>query len=125
MKIGTDDKRISSKGYSVTLYYRTVFTLILENTDNYIYGNDYKTYIDLDKKHFVSFIDNENITIDNNAFENAEEVNFNDSSYLKIIFDVNKNDGLSTLNIYKSIKYEFTYDTIDGTNYTSNAFIND
>lgn len=125
LKIGTDDKRISSKGYSVTLYYRTVFTLILENTDNYIYGNDYKTYIDLDKKHFVSFIDNENITIDNNAFENAEEVNFNDSSYLKIIFDVNKNDGLSTLNIYKSIKYEFTYDTIDGTNYTSNAFIND
>lgn len=125
LKIGTDDKRISSKDYSVTLYYRTVFTLILENTDNYIYGNDYKTYIDLDKKHFVSFIDNENITIDNNAFENAEEVNFNDSSYLKIIFDVNKNDGLSTLNIYKSIKYEFTYDTIDGTNYTSNAFIND
>lgn len=124
LKIGTDDKRISSKGYSVTLYYRTVFTLILENTDNYIYGNDYKTYIDLDKKHFVSFIDNENITIDNNAFENAEEVNFNDSSYLKIIFDVNKNDGLSTLNIYKSIKYEFTYDTIDGTD-TSNAFIND
>lgn len=127
LKIGTDDKRISSKGYSVTLYYRTVFTLILENTDNYIYGNDYKTYIDLDKKHFVSFIDNENITIDNNAFENAEEVNFNDSSYLKIIFDVNKNDGLSTLDIYKSIKYEFTDDTIDGTNYhyTSNAFIND
>lgn len=125
LKIGTDDKRISSKGYSVTLYYRTVFTLILENTDNYIYGNDYKTYIDLDKKHFISFIDNENITIDNNAFENAEEVNFNDSSYLKIIFDVNKNDGLSTLNIYKSIKYEFTYDTIDGTNYTSNAFTND
>lgn len=126
LKIGTDDKRISSKGYQVTLYYRTVFTLILENTDNYIYGNDYKTYIDLDKKHFVSFIDNENITIDNNAFENAEEVNFNDSSYLKIIFDVNKNDGLSTLDIYKSIKYEFTYDTIDGTNYyTSNAFIND
>lgn len=126
LKIGTDDKRISSKGYSVTLYYRTVFTLILENTDNYIYGNDYKTYIDLNKKHFVSFIDNENITIDNNAFENAEEVNFNDSSYLKIIFDVNKNDGLSTLDIYKSIKYEFTDDTIDGTNYyTSNAFIND
>lgn len=124
LKIGTDDKRISSKGYQVTLYYRTVFTLILENTDNYIYDNDYKTYIDLDKKHFVSFIDNENITIDNNAFENAEEVNFNDSSYLKIIFDVNKNDGLSTLNIYKSIKYEFTYDTIDGTD-TSNAFIND
>lgn len=124
LKIGTDDKRISSKGYSVTLYYRTVFTLILENTDNYIYGNDYKTYIDLDKKHFVSFIDNENITIDNNAFENAEEVNFNDSSYLKIIFDVNKNDELSTLDIYKSIKYEFTDDTIGGTN-TSNAFIND
>lgn len=123
LKIGTDDKRISSKAYSVTLYYRTVFTLILENTDNYIYGNDYKTYIDLDKKHFVSFIDNENITIDNNAFENAEEVNFNDSSYLKIIFDVNKNDGLSTLDIYKSIKYKFTDDTIDGT--TSNAFIND
>lgn len=126
LKIGTDDKRISSKGYSVTLYYRTVFTLILENTDNYIYGNDYKTYIDLDKKHFVSFIDNENITIDNNAFENAEEVIFNDSSYLKIIFDVNKNDGLSTLDIYKSIKYEFTDNTIEGTNYyTSNAFIND
>ena len=117
LKIGTDDKRISSKDYYVTLYYRTVFTIILGTNDNYIYGNDYKTYIDLGKTHFVSFIDQENITIDNNAFENAEEVKFNDSSYLKIIFKVNKNDDLLKREITKSIKYQFIKDNINGIDY--------
>ena len=117
LKIGTDDKRITSKNYYVTLYYRTVFTIILGTNDNYIYGNDYKTYIDLDKTHFVSFIDQENITIDNNAFENAEEVKFNDSSYLKIIFKVNKNDDLLKREITKSIKYQFIKDNINGIDY--------
>lgn len=126
LKIGTTDKVISSKGYQVTLYYRTVFTIVLGNTDNYIYGNSYKTYIDLDKTHFVSFVNNKYITIDNNEFSNAEEVKFNDSSYLKITFGVNKNDGLSKRSIYKSIIYQFTDDTIDGTYYpyTSNTFTN-
>ena len=117
LKIGTYDKRISSKDYYVTLYYRTVFTIILGTNDNYIYGNDYKTYIDLGKTHFVSFIDQENITIDNNAFENAEEVKFNDSSYLKIIFKVNKNDDLLKREITKSIKYQFIKDNINGIDY--------
>ena len=117
LKIGTDDKRITSKNYYVTLYYRTVFTIILGTNDNYIYGNDYKTYIDLDKTHFVSFIDQENITIDNNAFENAGEVKFNDSSYLKIIFKVNKNDDLLKREITKSIKYQFIDDNINGIDY--------
>ena len=117
LKIGTDDKRISSKDYYVTLYYRTVFTIILGTNDNYIYGNDYKTYIDLDKTHFVSFIDQENITIDNNAFENAGEVKFNDSSYLKITFKVNKNDDLLKREITKSIKYQFIKDNINGIDY--------
>lgn len=127
LKIGTTDKRISSKGYQVTLYYRTVFTLDLSTNDNYIYGNSYKTYIDLDKKHFQSFVNTHDITIDNNAFSNAEDVKFNDSSYLKITFDVNKNDGLQEKTIYKSIKYQFTDDTIDGTDYhyTLYAFTND
>ena len=117
LKIGTYDKRISSKDYYVTLYYRTVFTIILGTNDNYIYGNDYKTYIDLYKTHFVSFIDQENITIGNNAFENAEEVKFNDSSYLKIIFKVNKNDDLLKREITKSIKYQFIDDNINGIDY--------
>ena len=117
LKIGTYDKRISSNDYYVTLYYRTVFTIILGTNDNYIYGNDYKTYIDLDKTHFVSFIDQENITIDNNAFENAEEVKFNDSSYLKIKFKVNKNDDLLKREITKSIKYQFIKDNINGIDY--------
>lgn len=117
LKIGTDDKRITSKNYYVTLYYRTVFTIILGTNDNYIYGNDYKTYIDLDKTHFVSFIDQENITIDNNAFENAGEVKFNDSSYLKITFKVNKNDDLLKREITKSIKYQFIDDNINGIAY--------
>lgn len=120
LKIGTYDKRISSKDYYVALYYRTVFTIILGTNDNYIYGNDYKTYIDLDKTHFVSFIDQENITIDNNAFENAEEVKFNDSSYLKIIFKVNKNDDLLKREITKSIKYQFIDDNINGIDYHYN-----
>lgn len=117
LKIGNYDKRISSKDYQVTLYYRTVFTIILGNTDNYIYGNDYKTYIDLDKTHFVSFIDQENITIDNNAFENAGEETFNNSSYLKITFKVNKNDDLLKREITKSIKYQFIDDNINGIDY--------
>ena len=117
LKIGTDDKRITSKDYYVTLYYRTVFTIILGTNDNYIYGNDYKTYIDLAKTHFVSFIDQENITIDNNAFENAGEETFNDSSYLKIKFKVNKNDDLLKREITKSIKYQFIDDNINGIDY--------
>lgn len=126
LKIGTDDKGISSKGYQVTLYYRTVFTIILGKTDNYIYGNSYKTYIDLDKKHFQSFVNTKDITIDNNEFSNAEEVKYNDSSYLKITFKVNKNDGLKKRSIYKSIKYQFKDDTINGTDYyyTWNVFTN-
>ena len=127
LKIGTYDKGIPSTVYQVTLYYRTVFTIILGTNDNYIYGNNYKTYIDLDKTHFVSFIDQENITIDNNAFENAEEVKFNDSSYLKITFKVNKNDDLLKREITKSIKYQFIDDNINGTkyHYNQNAFTND
>lgn len=111
LRIGTPTQGISSKGYEVTLYYRVVFKIDLQPDANYIYGNEYKTYIDLDKTHFVSFIDQENITIDNNAFENAEEVKFNDSSYLKIKFNVNKNDGLTSRFINKSIKYQFIQDT--------------
>lgn len=127
LKIGTYDKGIPSTVYQVTLYYRTVFTIILGTNDNYIYGNNYKTYIDLDKTHFVSFIDQENITIDNNAFKNAEEVKFNDSSYLKITFKVNKNDDLLKREITKSIKYQFIDDNINGTYYRYNqyAFTND
>lgn len=126
LKIGTDDKRISSKGYQVTLYYRTVFTLDLSTNDNYIYGNSYKTYIDLDKTHFRDFVNKDDITIDNNEFSNAEEVAYNNSSYLKITFKVNKNDGLTERTINKSIKYQFTDDTINGTDYhyTQNAFTN-
>lgn len=126
LKIGTTDKRISSKGYQVTLYYRTVFTLDLSTNDNYIYGNSYKTYIDLDKTHFRDFVNKDDITIDNNEFSNAEEVVYNNSSYLKITFNVNKNDGLTERTIHKSIKYQFTDDTINGTDYhyTQNAFTN-
>ena len=127
LKIGTTDKRISSKGYQVTLYYRTVFMIVLPVNANYIYGNSYKTYIDLDKKHFQGFVNKDDITIDNNAFSNADEVKFNDSSYLKIIFGVNKNDGLTERTINKSIKYQFTDDTINETDYhyTLYAFTND
>lgn len=126
LKIGTDDKRISSKGYPVTLYYRTVFMIVLPDDANYIYGNSYKTYIDLDKTHFRGFVNISDIIIDNNAFSNAEEVQYNNSSYLKITFDVNKNNGLTKRTIYKSIKYQFTDDTIDGTayHYTWNPFTN-
>lgn len=127
LKIGTDDKGIPSKGYQVTLYYRTVFMLVLPVNANYIYGNSYKTYIDLDKKHFQGFVNISDIIIDNNiAFSHAEEVTFNNSSYLKITFDVNKNDGLEKRIIKKSITYQFTDDTINGTDYhyTYNAFTN-
>lgn len=127
LKIGTDDKGISSKGYQVTLYYRTVFMLVLPVNANYIYGNSYKTYIDLDKKHFQGFVNISGIIIDNNiAFSHAEEVTFNNSSYLKITFDVNKNDGLKKRIIKKSITYQFTDDNINGTDYhyTYNAFTN-
>lgn len=126
LKIGTDDKRISSKGYLVTLYYRTVFMIVLPDDANYIYGNSYKTYIDLNKTHFRGFVNISDIIIDNNAFSNAEEVQYNNSSYLKITFDVNKNNGLTKRTIYKSITYQFTDDTIDGTayHYTWNPFTN-
>lgn len=127
LKIGTDDKRIPSKDYQVTLYYRTVFIIVLPDNANYIYGNSYKTYIDLDKTHFRGFVNISGIIIDNNiAFSHAEEVTFNDSSYLKITFGVNKNDGLTKRIITKSITYQFTDDNINGTDYhyTQNAFTN-
>lgn len=127
LKIGTDDKRIPSKDYQVTLYYRTVFIIVLPDNANYIYGNSYKTYIDLDKTHFRGFVNISDIIIDNNnVFSNADEVTFNDSSYLKITFGVNKNDGLTKRIITKSITYQFTDDNINGTDYhyTQNAFTN-
>lgn len=127
LKIGTDDKRIPATDYPVTLYYRTVFMIVLPDDANYIYGNSYKTYIDLDKTHFRGFVNISDIIIDNNnAFSNAEEVQYNNSSYLKITFDVNKNNGLTKRTIYKSITYQFTDDTIDGTDYhyTWNPFTN-
>lgn len=111
LRIGTSTQGISSKGYEVTLYYRVVFKIDLQHDANYIYGNEYKTYIDLDKTHFISFVDTNDITVDKNAFENADEVKFNDSSYLKIKFNVNKNDGLTSRTINKSIKYQFIQDT--------------
>lgn len=111
LRIGTSTQGISSKGYEVTLYYRVVFKIFLQPNVNYIYGNEYKTYIDLDKTHFISFVDTNDITVDKNAFENADEVKFNDSSYLKIKFNVNKNDGLTSRTINKSIKYQFIQDT--------------
>ena len=111
LRIGTSTQGISSKGYEVTLYYRVVFKIFLQPNVNYIYGNEYKTYIDLDKTHFISFVDTNDITVDKNAFENADEVKFNDSSYLKIKFNVNKNDGLTSRSINKSIKYQFIQDT--------------
>ena len=111
LRIGTSTQGISSKGYEVTLYYRVVFKIFLQPNANYIYGNEYKTYIDLDKTHFISFVDTNDITVDKNAFENADEVKFNDSSYLKIKFNVNKNDGLTSRTINKSIKYQFIQDT--------------
>lgn len=127
LKIGTDDKRISSKGCQVTLYYRVVFKIYLQNNANYIYDDDYKTYIDLDKTHFISFVDTSNITVDKEAFSKAEKESYDSSDYLKIQFTVNKNDGLSKLDIYKSIKYEFISDNINGTDYhyNQNAFTND
>ena len=127
LKIGTTDKGIPATGYPVTLYYRTVFMIVLPDDANYIYGNSYKTYIDLDKTHFWGFVNISDIIIDNNnAFSNAEEVQYNNSSYLKITFDVNKNNGLTKRPIYKSITYQFTDDTIDGTDYhyTWNPFTN-
>lgn len=111
LRIGTPTQGISSKGYEVTLYYRVVFKIDLQPDVNYIYGNEYKTYIDLDKTHFISFVDTNDITVDKNAFENADEVKFNDSSYLKIKFNVNKNDRLTSRTINKSIKYQFIQDT--------------
>lgn len=111
LRIGTSTQGISSKGYEVTLYYRVVFKIDLQPDANYIYGNEYKTYIDLDKTHFISFVDTNDITVDKNEFENADEVEFNDSSYLKIKFNVNKNDGLTSRSINKSIKYQFIQDT--------------
>lgn len=111
LRIGTPTQGISSKGYEVTLYYRVVFKIDLQPDANYIYGNEYKTYIDLDKTHFISFVDTNDITVDKNEFENADEVEFNDSSYLKIKFNVNKNDGLTSRSINKSIKYQFIQDT--------------
>lgn len=111
LRIGTPTQGISSKGYEVTLYYRVVFKIDLQPDANYIYGNEYKTYIDLDKTHFISFVDTNDITVDKNEFENADEVKFNDSSYLKIKFNVNKNDGLTSRTINKSIKYQFIQDT--------------
>lgn len=111
LRIGTSTQGISSKGYEVTLYYRVVFKIFLQPNVNYIYGNEYKTYIDLDKTHFISFVDTNDITVDKNAFENADEVKFNDSSYLKIKFNVNKNDRLTSRTINKSIKYQFIQDT--------------
>lgn len=111
LRIGTPTQGISSKGYEVTLYYRVVFKIDLQPDANYIYGNEYKTYIDLDKTHFISFVDPNDITVDKNEFENADEVKFNDSSYLKIKFNVNKNDGLTSRFINKSIKYQFIQDT--------------
>lgn len=111
LRIGTPTQGISSKGYEVTLYYRVVFKIDLQPDANYIYGNEYKTYIDLDKTHFINFIDPNDITVDKNEFENADEVKFNDSSYLKIKFNVNKNDGLTSRSINKSIKYQFIQDT--------------
>ena len=111
LRIGTSTQGISSKGYEVTLYYRVVFKIDLQPDANYIYGNEYKTYIDLDKTHFISFVDTNDITVDKNEFENADEVKFNDSSYLKIKFNVNKNDGLTSRTINKSIKYQFIQDT--------------
>ena len=111
LRIGTPTQGISSKGYEVTLYYRVVFKIDLQPDANYIYGNEYKTYIDLDKTHFISFVDPNDITVDKNEFENADEVKFNDSSYLKIKFNVNKNDGLTSRSINKSIKYQFIQDT--------------
>ena len=111
LRIGTSTQGISSKGYEVTLYYRVVFKIDLQPDANYIYGNEYKTYIDLDKTHFISFVDPNDITVDKNEFENADEVKFNDSSYLKIKFNVNKNDGLTSRTINKSIKYQFIQDT--------------
>ena len=111
LRIGTSTQGISSKGYEVTLYYRVVFKIDLQPDANYIYGNEYKTYIDLDKTHFISFVDTNDITVDKNEFENADEVKFNDSSYLKIKFNVNKNDELTSRTINKSIKYQFIQDT--------------
>lgn len=111
LRIGTSTQGISSKGYEVTLYYRVVFKIDLQPDANYIYGNEYKTYIDLDKTHFISFVDPNDITVDKNEFENADEVKFNDSSYLKIKFNVNKNDVLTSRSINKSIKYQFIQDT--------------
>lgn len=123
LKIGTSENGISSKGYTIILYYRVVFKIDLPNNANYIYGDDYKIYIDLDKTHFDSFVNNDNITVDDNAFSNADEVEYDESKYLKITFDVNKNDSLLPITIAKAIKYEFIGDNNQHYNY--GAFKND
>lgn len=123
LKIGTSENGISSKGYTITLYYRVVFKIDLPLNANYIYGDNYKTYIDIDKTHFVSFVNNDNITVDDNAFSNADEVEYDESKYLKITFDVNKNDSLLPITINKAIKYEFIGDNNQHYNY--GAFKND
>lgn len=125
LKIGTSENGISSKGYTITLYYRVVFKIDLPLNANYIYGDNYKTYIDIDKTHFVSFVDKNYITVADDAFSNADEVEYDSSTYLRIKFDVNKNDSLSEkpIPITKSIKYEFIGD--NGQSYHYGAFKND
>lgn len=123
LKIGTSENGISSKGYTITLYYRVVFKIDLPLNANYIYGDNYKTYIDIDKTHFVSFVDKNYITVADDAFSNADEVEYDSSTYLKITFDVNKNDSLSPKTITKAIKYEFIGDNNQHYNY--GAFKND
>ena len=123
LKIGTSENGISSKGYTITLYYRVVFKIDLPLNANYIYGDNYKTYIDIDKTHFVSFVDKNYITVADDAFSKAEEVKYDNSTYLRIKFDVNKNDSLSEKLIPKSIKYEFIGD--NGQSYHYGAFKND
>lgn len=125
LRIGTSTQGISSKGYDVTLYYRVVFKIFLQPNVNYIYGNEYKTYIDLDKTHFISFVDTNDITVDKNAFENAKEDSYDSSTYLKIKFNVKENVGLTLRNITKCIKYQFIQDTENHYNYQYGAFTND
>lgn len=123
LKIGTSENGISSNGYTITLYYRVVFKIDLPLNANYIYGDNYKTYIDIDKTHFVSFVDKNYITVADDAFSKAEEVEYDSSTYLRIKFDVNKNDSLLPITINKAIKYEFIGDNNQHYNY--GAFKND
>lgn len=115
--IGNSENGISSKGYELTLYYRVVFKIVFQDdvNYNYIYGDNYRTYIDVDRTHFTGFLNNDNITIDKDSFSNAEETTqYDNSTYLKITFNVNKNDTLGTRDIVKYINYNFLGDTIDG-----------